>query len=303
MKILTTLKNTAGRTNLKFQKHSPEILMGIGLASFIGTIISACKATTRADEILEKHRNSIEAAKSAAAIVETEAFLDEEFDIRKEKFAIYSNTFISFTKLYAPAISSGALSLACFFKAYNIINTRYLGAVAAYNAVSSAFNDYRERVRKELGEDSDRHFRYGTEYTQIEHIETDENGKKKKTTEAVENINSNNISEYAKFFDQSCPEWDPNPLFNLKWLKANETAANDILNTRGHIFLNEVYDMIGLPHTSEGAVVGWVKGNGDNFVDFGLYNPDNASARRFINGDDSVVLLDFNVDGIMFDKI
>lgn len=307
MKFLDNLKNIAGRTGLQFQKHSPEILMGIGAASFISAIISACKATTRAEDVLELHRYRMDNAKLAAKLIEDDIANGDtpavDFELKREKVIIYAHTALGFSRLYAPAIASGALSLACFFKAYNIINTRYLGAVAAYNTVSSAFNDYRARVRKELGEESDRHFRYGTEYSQIEHIETDENGKKKKTTEAVENIDSNNISEYAKFFDQSCPEWDPNPLFNLKWLKANETAANDILNARGHIFLNEVYDMIGLPHTSEGAVVGWVKGNGDDFVDFGLYNPDNASARRFINGDEAVVLLDFNVDGIIFDKI
>lgn len=309
MKFLDSIKNIAGRSGLQFQKHSPEILMGIGAASFIGAIISACKATTRVEDVLELHRDRMVNAREAAKLIEEDITVingdnpDINFDLKREKVIIYANTALEFSKLYAPTIASGALSLACFFKAYNIVNTRYLGAVAAYNAVSSAFNDYRARVRKELGEESDRHFRYGTEYSKIEHIETDENGKKKKTTEAIENIDGSSISEYARFFDQSCPEWDPNPLFNLKWLKANETAANDILNARGHIFLNEVYDMIGLPHTSEGAVVGWVKGNGDDFVDFGLYNPDNASARRFINGDEAVVLLDFNVDGIIFDKI
>lgn len=307
MKFFDSIKNIAGRSGLQLQKHSPEILMGIGAASFIGAIISACKATTRAEDVLELHRDRMDNAKLAAKLIEDDIANGDtptvDFELKREKVIIYAHTALGFSRLYAPAIASGALSLACFFKAYNIINTRYLGAVAAYNAVSSAFNDYRARVRKELGDESDRHFRYGTEYTQFEYITKDENGKKKKTTEAVENIDSNNISEYAKFFDQSCPEWDPNPLFNLKWLKANETAANDILNARGHIFLNEVYDMIGLPHTSEGAVVGWVKGNGDDFVDFGLYNPDNTSARRFINGDEAVVLLDFNVDGIIFDKI
>ena len=69
------------------------------------------------------------------------------------------------------------------------------------------------------------------------------------------------------------------------------------------LFLNEVYDMIGFEHTPEGAVAGWVKDNGDGFVSFGLDDVNNESARRFVNGEDNVVLLDFNVDGIIFDKI
>jgi hypothetical protein len=302
MKLMTTINNATGRAGLQIKKHSPEILMGAGVIGFIGTIVLACKATTRAEEVLDRHARQMEDAKEAAEIAEPE----DNYDIKKETLIVYSHTAVDMAKLYGPTIAMGTLSLACFLKAYKIVNNRYLGAVAAYNAVSSVFDIYRNRVREELGEQMDRHFRYGSEISEIETIVDEGDGKKpKKTKEKVENTDSTNIgpSEYAKFFDKSCPEWDTNPQFNLKWLRANETAANDILNSRGHIFLNEVYDMIGLPHTSAGAVVGWVKGHGDGYVDFGLYKPDNESARRFINGEDNVVLLDFNVDGVIFDLI
>ena len=299
MKLMQTISNAAGRTGLQIQKHSPEILMGVGVASFIGTIILACKATTHAEEILDRHNKQIEDANAAAEVAE----LDDNYDVRKEKIVVYSHTATDFAKLYGPSIALGALSLGCFLKAYNIVNNRYLGAVAAYNVVSGAFDAYRARVKEELGDTYDRHFRYGTEIEEIEVTETDEKGKTKTKKEKVEVIDRNGVSVYAKFFDKSCPEWDENAMYNLKWLRANETAANDILNARGHIFLNEVYDMIGLPHTPEGAVAGWVKGQGDGYVDFGLYDPSNESARRFVNGEDNVVLLDFNVDGIIFDKI
>ena len=302
MKLMTTINNATGRAGLQFKKHSPEILMGAGVIGFIGTIVLACKATTRAEEVLDRHARQMEDAKEAAEIAEPE----DNYDIKKETLIVYSHTAVDMAKLYGPTIAMGTLSLACFLKAYKIVNNRYLGAVAAYNAVSSVFDLYRNRVREELGEQMDRHFRYGSEISEIETIIDEGDGNKpKKTKEKVENTDRTNVgpSEYAKFFDKSCPEWDTNPQFNLKWLRANETAANDILNSRGHIFLNEVYDMIGLPHTSAGAVVGWVKGHGDGYVDFGLYKPDNESARRFINGEDNVVLLDFNVDGVIFDLI
>lgn len=302
MKLMTTINNATGRAGLQVKKHSPEILMGAGVIGFIGTIVLACKATTRAEEVLDRHARQMEDAKEAAEIAEPE----DNYDLKKETIIVYSHTAVDMAKLYGPTIAMGTLSLACFLKAYKIVNNRYLGAVAAYNAVSSVFDLYRNRVREELGEQMDRHFRYGSEISEIETIVDEGDEKKpKKTKEKVENTDRENVgpSEYAKFFDRSCPEWDTNPQFNLKWLRANETAANDILNSRGHIFLNEVYDMIGLPHTSAGAVVGWVKGHGDGYVDFGLYKPDNESARRFINGEDNVVLLDFNVDGVIFDLI
>lgn len=308
MKFLQTVTNIAGRTGLKIQKHSPELLIGAGISTFLGTLILACKATTRAEAILDNHREAIDKANTVQEIIDDPEMPmepgDEDFDLRKEKVIIFSHTGVAFAKLYTPSMALGAVSLACFLKAYNIVNTRYLGAVAAYNAVSGAFEAYRSRVKEELGDQMDRHFRYGTEISQIDTVEVDENGKKKKSKETIENIDRNGVSQYAAFFDSSCPEWDQNPLFNLKWLRANETAANDILNTRGHIFLNEVYDMIGLPHTPAGAVAGWIKGKGgDGYVDFGLYDPDNESAKRLVSGEDNIILLDFNVDGIIFDKI
>ena len=294
--LITAISNATGRAGLQVKKRSPEILMGMGGVLFIGTVILACKATTRAEEVLDRHASEMERAKEAATV----ALPEDNYDVKKETMIVYSHTAVDMAKLYGPAVAMGTLSMACFLKAYSIVNSRYLGAVAAYNAVSSVLDLYRSRVREELGEQMDRHFRYGTELVEIDAEEDTGNGK-----ETVENLDSENIgpSEYAKFFDKSCAEWDPNPQFGLRWLRANETAANDILNSRGHIFLNEVYDMIGLPHTKAGAVVGWVKNQGDGYVDFGLYNPNNSSARRFINGEDNVVLLDFNVDGIIFDKI
>lgn len=310
MKFTTTLTNLAGRTGLKIQKYSPQLLLGAGITTFVGTVVLACKATTRAEDVINAHNDNMAAAKEAQQIIEdTQNYSDieilpeyENFDIKKEKVIIYSHTMVGFAKLYAPTMALGALSLACFFKAYNIINTRYLGAVAAYNAVSGAFDMYRQRVKAELGDQMDRHFRYGTEIGKIEYTELTEDGKVKKHKEEVEDVSVDGLSQYAAIFDRRCSEWDENALFNYKWLRANETAANDILRTRGHIFLNEVYDMIGLPHTPEGAVAGWIKDQGDGYVDFGLWK-DGDPLKRTVNGKENEILLDFNVDGIIFDKI
>ena len=286
------------RTKLQIQKHSPELLLGAGIVGFIGTVVLACKATVRAEDVLNTHKFNMDMAKEADELADPK----EGYDIRKEKAIVYAHTVVNMSKTYAPAIAAGSATLFCFLKAYNIANARYVGAVAAYNAVSAAFNDYRARVKEECGEAVDQHFMYGGDRTKID-ATIDEDGKQRKIKEEVEDIKIDGHSQYAIIFDKRSPDWDPNPLFNYKWLRANETAANDILHTRGHLFLNEVYDMIGMPHTTAGAVVGWVDGNGDSFVDFGLYDPNNESAKRFINGEDNTVLLDFNVDGVIFDKI
>ncbi len=62
--------------------------------------------------------------------------------------------------------------------------------------------------------------------------------------------------------------------------------------------------MLGVERSGAGAVVGWVVSKtGDNFVDFGIFNGDNSEARAFVNGREGSILLDFNVDGVIYDKI
>ena len=87
------------------------------------------------------------------------------------------------------------------------------------------------------------------------------------------------------------------------YLKAQQNSFNDLLRARGHVFLNEVYDGLGLERSQAGAVVGWVLGDGDNYVDFGIFDGDKPRARDFVNGLEASILLDFNVDGVIYDLI
>lgn len=113
-----------------------------------------------------------------------------------------------------------------------------------------------------------------------------------------------NCSQYAIFFDDSCIGWTKDPEYNMHFLKERQTYCNCLLKSRGHLFLNEVYDILGIPRTKEGAVVGWVyneeKPIGHNFVGFGMANEHNAD---FINGYKNTIFLDFNVDGNILNYI
>ena len=88
---------------------------------------------------------------------------------------------------------------------------------------------------------------------------------------------------------------------NLSFLKCQQKYANDLLVAHGYLFLNQVYEMLGIPKTKAGQVVGWIydKKNPqhDNYVDFGIYDLHNERKRDFVNGYERSILLDFNVDG------
>lgn len=111
-------------------------------------------------------------------------------------------------------------------------------------------------------------------------------------------------SQYSKIFDKSCTGWSPVSECNVVFLKLQQQYANDLLRARGHLFLNEVYDLLGMSRTKTGAVVGWIydKTNpiGDNFVDFRL---DEFLNKDFLDGKDDAILIDFNVDGYILDRL
>ena len=306
-KISTSISKKAGKAELILKKNSPEILLGIGIAGFVGTVVTACKATLRADEVIDYHNQKMKNIHEAKQIVDEDpqGELDYDEHLYKQDIAIqYVKTTGRMIKLYAPTIALGTMSLACILASRNIMKKRYLGVVAAYNGLSAVFEDYRKRVRDEYGEDLDRHFRYGTEYKELNVL--DENGKKTKEKEKVSETSSELImpkDNTCRFFDESNPNWDPNPSFSLMWLRGKQNYFNDLLHVRGHVFLNEVYDELGFDQTPEGAVLGWVEGEGDDYIDFGLYDPEKDTVKRFVNGADNVILLEFNHCGVMWDKI
>lgn len=306
-KISTSAAKFAGKAEFTIKKNSPEILLGAGIVGFVGTVVLACRATCRADEVLEFHRRKIKDIEDAKEIADADPEGEMSYDIeiyRQDKAIRYLKTTGNLAKLYAPTVAVGALSLACILTSRNIMQKRYLGVVAAYNGLSAAFEEYRKRVRDEYGEGLDKHFRYGTTYEELPVY--DENGKKTKEKEQVEKTETGMVmqtDDSCRFFDSSNPNWDKNPAFSMMWLRGQQNILNDILHTRGHVFLNEVYDALGFPHTPQGAVLGWIDGEGDNCIDFGLYDQNKENVRRFVNGVDNVIMLEFNHDGVIWDKI
>ena len=306
-KISTSAAKFAGKAEFTIKKNSPEILLGAGIVGFVGTIVLACRATCRADEVLEFHRRKIKDIEDAKEIADADPEGEMSYDIeiyRQDKAIRYLKTTGNLAKLYAPTVAVGALSLACILTSRNIMQKRYLGVVAAYNGLSAAFEEYRKRVRDEYGEGLDKHFRYGTTYEELPVY--DENGKKTKEKEQVEKTETGMVipnDDSCRFFDSSNPNWDKNPTFSMMWLRGQQNILNDILHTRGHVFLNEVYDALGFPHTPQGAVLGWIDGEGDNCIDFGLYDQNKENVRRFVNGVDNVIMLEFNHDGVIWDRI
>lgn len=299
-KIMTFMSKNYGRTGLLIKKYSPEILMASGVVGMIGSTVLACKATLRVDEILEEANDNMA---KIALVEETSIESYTENDAKKDRVIVRVQTGVKILKLYAPALTLGTASIACVLGAHSIMKKRNVALMVAYKTLEEGFARYRKRVIEDHGEDTDYAYRHGLKKEQIEVEEVGENGKTKKIKKDVmKATDATGHSIYARFFDSSCKQWEKTPAYNLMFLRSQQNYFNDMLKVRGHVFLNEVYDALGMERSSAGALVGWVAGSqgSDNYIDFGLYD---EGSKRFINELEPTVLLDFNVDGIIYNLI
>ena len=304
------------KTKFKLQKHSPEILVVAGIIGTVVGAIMACKATTKVNSILESASSDIDAIHDC---MENKSLTEDysEEDGKKELMAVYAQTAVKFVKLYAPSVLIGALSITSILASNNILRKRNVALAAAYATIDEGFKKYRNRVVERFGEQVDRELRYNLKVKKFKEKEVDpETGKEKKVEKTAFVVNPSDISDYARFFEKYTvdedgnsivnPHWDENNEYNLMFLKAQENYANDLLRAKKRLFLNEVYEMLGLPRTKAGQIVGWVydpdNPKADSYVDFGIYS-DNLSYSDYVNGFDPAILLDFNVDGNIWEKM
>lgn len=302
--IVSVLTRNLNKVGFQIQKHSPEILAVAGTVGVIASGVMACKATLKVNDILEESKETVDIIHDTAADPNMAEKYTAE-DSKKDLAIVYVQTGVKLIKLYGPSVVLGAASLGCLLGSNNILRKRNLALAAAYTTIDKSFKEYRGRVVERFGESLDRELKYNIKAQEIEETVVDEKGKEKKVKKTVEVIDPNTISDYSRIFYEGNPGWTKDPEMNLVYLKQQQNWANEKLKAKGYLFLNEVYDMLGFPRTKAGQIVGWVYDEenpiGDNFVDFGIYNLDNPAAIRFVNGDERSILLDFNVDGNIWD--
>ena len=302
--IMNTASRTMHKVGFKIKKASPEILVIAGIAGVVTSTVMACRATTKAGDIITSHNDDMDKIHQASEM-ENVDYTPE--DAKKDTVIVYTQTAVKFIKLYGPSVLVGIASIACIVGSHNILRKRNVALAAAYAAVDKGFKEYRGRVVERFGEELDKELRYNIKAKEFEETIVDSKGKEKQVKKTVSVADPNGYSDYARIFDDGCKGWSKDPEYNLLFLKQQQNWANECLQSRGHLFLNEVYDMLGIPRTKAGACGGWIYDKdhpvGDNFVDFGIYNLSTEKAREFVNGYERSIVLDFNVDGPILDMI
>ena len=299
--ILKSVNGVTSKAVMKLKKHSPEILVVAGIAGTVVSAVLACKATTKVAEILDETKGTLDTIHEG---METGAINGQEYtneDGKKDTVVVYAQTGMKLAKLYGPAIILGTLSVTSILASNNILRKRNVALGAAYVAIDKSFKEYRGRVIERFGEQVDTELKYGIKAKKFEEIEVDpETGKEKKVKKTVMVADPNLQSDYAVYFDSKSRNYETNPDYNRMFLKAQQAFANDKLQTRGHLFLNEVLDDLDLPRTPAGQIVGWTKDGPDGYVNFRIVEVE----RETEDGrHEPALLLDFNVEGNIWEKM
>lgn len=299
--IMKSVNGVTSKAVMKLKKHSPEILVVAGIAGMVVSAVLACKATTKVAEILDETKGTLDTIHDG---MDTGAINGQEYtteDGKKDTVVVYAQTGMKLAKLYGPAIILGTLSITSILASNNILRKRNVALGAAYAAIDKSFKEYRGRVIERFGEQVDTELKYGIKAKKFEEIEVDpETGKEKKVKKTVMVADPNLQSDYAVYFDSKSRNYETNPDYNRMFLKAQQAFANDKLQTRGHLFLNEVLDDLDLPRTPAGQIVGWTKDGPDGYVNFRIVEVE----RETEDGrHEPALLLDFNVEGNIWEKM
>lgn len=305
------------KAGFKLKKHSPEILVVSGVVGTVVSAVMACKATTKVNFVLEETHRQLDIVHTGVEKGEVRGYLENgeegmipysEEDSKKDLAIVYAKTGLKLVKLYGPSVALGAVSITGILVGHNVLRKRNLALAAAYTAVDTGFKQYRGRVVERFGEKLDNELRYDIRAKEIEETIVDKKGKEKTVTKTVEVANpAGALSPYTFCFDETASGWVRDAERNKFFLARQQDHANELLQARGYLFLNEVLDMVGIPRCRAGQVVGWVydKNNpiGDNYVDFGIMDMRCEAARNFMNGLEKSVWLTFNVDGDILDNL
>ena len=291
MKLPNIVTRSMGTGKLSLQSNAPAILTGAGVIGFIASTALTIRATRKAEHIIPSLQKDVAKVKMVAE--------HEEWDTKTRARALtmaYANNSVELAKIYGPTVAVGAAAIVCVIAGHGMMAKRQASLVAAYAGLDAAYKAYRARIREEFGDEKEKDLYLDVKQMRIYDAEGEET--------VVIDHDDVRPSPYARFFDNYNPNWTKTPEHNLMFLRAQQDWANDRLRAHGYLFLNEVYEALGLERSQAGQAVGWrydagKRGTGDGFVDFGLYNIGDECNRSFVNIIEPTVLLDFNVDGVI----
>lgn len=287
-------------------KHSPAIALGAGIVGMVGTVVLASRATLKVAPKMEAHKAELlelkkSTAKNIAKEIESEGELPGNAEYRKGSYVLWSQFVRDCTRAYAIPLALGACSIGLLATGYKVQSNAIAGLTMAYEGLKVTFDKYREAVIEDQGEEAD------TKYIVEAHTAATEELQSRLDDYEVYHVDSRFVfgTESSSDFNSQASMW------NVNFLNDVEAAMNRKLDAQGIVFLNEVLVALGMDRTPAGQQLGWVKKPDDSNhvgIDFGWRTlSDEITMHNLKNADSSddapEILLDFNYDGVVWDKL
>lgn len=211
--------------------HAPEILIGVGIASGIGAVVTAVSATVKAASIIEKRK------------------AEKDTLTKKEIVAVV-------WKNYVPTAGAVILSVGCIVAANTVNRKRSAALAAAYALSETAFSAYKQSVADEFGVEKE--YTISDKAIQKQIIDKPVKSSKVITIENGEVLTYDTFS--GRYFKSS-----KNGILSA----VNE--LNRLIINDGGATLNDFYDLIGLDNVQMGDILGWLYDQKSISVRFGSH--------------------------------
>lgn len=298
MSISTIFYTTMGRVS----KHAPTILSVGASIGVVATSALAWRAGRTFEDVEYRNYERVKACQDKA-----DEIPDEDVPVIERKNRIMFA--LDAARHIAPTVIIGGTTIALIYFSNSISRKRMAALSAAYFTVQNAFDNYKKKMVDTLGKETvDKIVAPKLPNAGLTAEEILAMDNKSDAADVVDAVFSmvGDCSPYARIVSETSSDvWDPSEDYTLMNITSVQDWANRRLHKRGHLFLNEVFDQLGLSRMKEGALVGWLKdGDGDGYVSFGdfeslVYRVPDEERKRI----QSNVILDFNVDGVIWDKI
>lgn len=281
LNVVSKVLNKMGKAGLWIRRHAPEIQTGVSVTTSLTGAGFAGWGTLRADKKIKDAKAKLE---EIEAMRKDDPDGYSEDDYKHDKLVVKANLAKDVGLSYAPAAACEAVSIFTNINSTRILRKENLALAAAYVALDKSYKAYKDGVHVE------------------EVAVKDPDGKE--TTEHMIMEPDDVVNPYEFIFDCTNKYWQDDLQMNIAFLTGRQNMVNNKLRARGkdgYMFLNEVCGEFGLPQTKAGQYVGWtMHGDGDKFIDCGMYSIDDGSLRVVRTGDsphDYAIKLNFNVDG------
>lgn len=226
------------------KKNSSNILTVATAAGMITTTILAVKATPKALELIKAEEDTRKITKTTTLYADNQPYTTEVVE-EASKLTPLEIVKVAW-KPYVPAIAMGTLTLTCLFGMNYLNRKTQASLISAYAVLEKSYRQYREKCIEMYNADTD--------------IDI-------KQKIAKSNFYKNIEIEDGKelFFDYTSMQYFESTMDEVK--EALDTI-NETLSDSGFVYLNDFYELLGIPLVDYGYNLGWFSDIGTLKLDY-----------------------------------